>query len=56
MRVETVMEGGRRIMAPWKKEEVNAAMTSPGEEISNKTGKVVNVHGSVEPCSDTSCQ
>ena len=50
------MEGGRRFMAAWKKEEVNAAMTSPEEERGNKTGNVVNVHGSVEPRSNTSCQ
>ena len=38
--VDTVMEGGRRFMAAWRKEEVDAARFPPGEERDNETEKV----------------
>ena len=46
--VDTAMEGGRRFMAAWRKEEVDAAKHR--QERGNKTGKVVTAHGSVEFC------
>ena len=43
--VETVTEGGRRFMAAWRKESVDAA-TSPGKrERQRESGKVVILHG-----------
>ena len=38
-------------MAAWRKEKVGS--TSPGEERSNETGKLVIAHGSVEFCGAT---
>ena len=51
--VEAVTEGGRRFMAAWRKEEVDAARHRQ-EEREADTGKVVIVHGSVEFCEATS--
>ena len=50
--VETVTEGGRRFMAAWRKEEVDAARHRQ-EKRGNETGKVVIAHGSVEFCEAT---
>ena len=46
---ETVMEGGRRFMVLRRKEEVDAARLRQEKEKDNETGKVLIVHGSVEP-------
>ena len=52
--VETVTEGGRRFMAAWRKEEVDAARhRQDGEERSNETGKLIIADGSVEFCEAT---
>ena len=50
--VETATEGGRRFMASWGKEEVDAARHRQ-EKRSNETGKLVIAHGSVEFCEAT---
>ena len=47
--VEMATEGGRRFMAAWRKDEVDATRVSPGEERGSETGKIIIVHGSVEP-------
>ena len=49
MWAKTVAEGGRRFMAAWRKEEIDAARHRQ-EERGNETGKVVIAHGSVEFC------
>ena len=53
--VETVIEGGRRFMAAWGKEEVDVARHGQEKRVAaRKTGKVVTVHGSsVEFCGAT---
>ena len=50
--VETVTEGGRRFMAAWRNEEVDAARHRQ-EKRSNETGKLVIADGSVEFCEAT---
>ena len=50
--VDTFTEGGRRCMAAWRQEEVDAARHRQ-EEVSNETGKLVIAHGSLEFCEAT---
>ena len=52
MWVEAAMEGGRLLMATWRKEE-GSGQTSPDEERANEAGEVVIAHGSVEVCEAT---
>ena len=47
--VETITDGGRRLIATWRKEEIDAARHLQQKREATKTGKVVIVHGSVEP-------
>ena len=52
--VETVTEGGRRFMAAWWKEEVDAARhRQEKSEKSSETGKLVIADGTVEFCEAT---
>ena len=50
--VETVTEGGRRFVAAWRKEEVDAARHRQDKR-GNKTGKILIANGSLEFCKAT---
>ena len=52
MWVETVTEGGRRFVAAWRKEEVDAARHRQEKREATRR-KVVIAHGSVEFCEAT---
>ena len=47
--VETLTEGGRRLMVTCRKEEVDAARHHQEKREANETGKIFIVHQSVEP-------
>ena len=47
--VDTVTEGGRRLMVTCRKEELDAARHGQEKREANEIGKVVIVHRSVEP-------
>ena len=51
--VEKVTESGRRFMATWRKEEVDAARHRQEKREETRLGKVVIAHGSVELCEAT---
>ena len=53
MWVETVTEGGRRFMAAWRKEEVDAARHRQEKREATKTGNLIIADGSVEFCEAT---
>ena len=50
MWVETVTESGRRFMAAWRKEEVDAARHRQEKREATKAEKVVIANGSVGFC------
>ena len=51
--VETITEGGRRFMAAWRKEEVDAARHRQEKREATETGKLAIADGSVEFCEAT---
>ena len=51
--VDTVTEGGRRFMAAWRKEEVDAVRHRQEKGEATRLGKLVIAHGSVEFCEAT---